>query len=364
MRWLCHTFDHERQDRWPVARRIGQVAPVTGDEVRDTWFLDTDGGYLAPDVDELLRRVAAELDAGRPAGPLIENATFRPTSWRKKYSRGYDIDAVDWFLGQLLRLQDHAGPGGTSADPWRDVGGMTQLVLGGVSGLAQRYPPPNEPTPRQARKWFEERCENACRGFGLLPGTHLSYVPVSLFMGELRTAEQQTLASARTIWSMGKTTLSAGGRTFTRLTSRASSSLPGIVDISNRSTRDYDGHCAKSGSLGGPSYRARAIARALVDEAQVPILYTSGANYNSRACARISFPDGRWLRFLVQGTRKANAVMSAVDQAGNKVARYRQGAGIIVHPDQSLTNELVLAITISVPWLASYFDRPSEGDGI
>jgi hypothetical protein len=28
-------------------------------------------------VDDLLGRVAAELDAGRPAGPLIENATFR-----------------------------------------------------------------------------------------------------------------------------------------------------------------------------------------------------------------------------------------------------------------------------------------------
>jgi hypothetical protein len=34
-------------------------------------------GYAAPEVDDLIGRVAAELDAGRPAGPLIENATFR-----------------------------------------------------------------------------------------------------------------------------------------------------------------------------------------------------------------------------------------------------------------------------------------------
>jgi hypothetical protein len=54
--------------------------------------------------------------------------------------------------------------------------------------------------------------------------------------------------------------------------------------------------------------------------------------------------------------------MTAVDQAGNKIARYR-ARQITVHPDQSLTDELVLAI-ISAPWLASYFDVPSEGDGI
>jgi hypothetical protein len=58
---------------------------VTGDEVRDTWFLPGGGWwgggsvpeYLASDVDGLLRRVAAELDAERPAGPLIENTVFR-----------------------------------------------------------------------------------------------------------------------------------------------------------------------------------------------------------------------------------------------------------------------------------------------
>jgi hypothetical protein len=103
-------------------------------------------------------------------------------------------------------------------------------------------------------------------------------------------------------------------------------------------------------------------------------LYTSGQNFGGRACARISFPDGRWLRFLVRGTRQDNAIMTAVDQAGNKVARYRpdaeivaryrQGVEITLHPDNNLTDELVLAIAISAPWLASYFDSPSKGDGI
>lgn len=65
----------------------------------------------------------------------------------------------------------------------------------------------------------------------------------------------------------------------------------------------------------------------------------------------------------------AEIIMTAVDQAGNKVARYRIiGPGffgrpveIIVHPDQQLTNELVLAIVISAPWLLSYF--PDSGGG-
>ncbi len=50
---------------------------MNGDEVRDTWFLRSRTGYDASEVDDLLDRVATELDAGRPGGPLIENATFQ-----------------------------------------------------------------------------------------------------------------------------------------------------------------------------------------------------------------------------------------------------------------------------------------------
>jgi DivIVA domain-containing protein len=74
---------------------------VNGGEIRDTTFLTQDRGYDTTQVDDLLRRVADELDAGRPAGPLIKSAVFRD-AWP-----GYEIDAVDWFLGQLL---GHDGP--------------------------------------------------------------------------------------------------------------------------------------------------------------------------------------------------------------------------------------------------------------
>jgi len=63
--------------------------------------------------------------------------------------------------------------------------------------------------------------------------------------------------------------------------------------------------------------------------------------------------------------------MTAVDEAGNSVVRYRiirprffLGRGIVdiaVHPGWTLTDELVLAVAISAPWLSSYFQR--EGGG-
>jgi hypothetical protein len=107
--------------------------------------------------------------------------------------------------------------------------------------------------------------------------------------------------------------------------------------------------------------------REVLDETGKPILYASGRHFahSDRAC--ITFPDRRWLRFPVRGTKRANATMAAVDQTGNQVARYRiigsklrrtilwNMVEIAVHPDQELTDELVLAMTISARWLGSYF---------
>jgi hypothetical protein len=45
--------------------------PVNGDQLQQTWFWAPklgDTGYGARDVDDLVSRVAARLDAGRPAG--------------------------------------------------------------------------------------------------------------------------------------------------------------------------------------------------------------------------------------------------------------------------------------------------------
>jgi hypothetical protein len=367
-----------------MAGRIGEGAPVTGDEVRDMWFMHGGGGYadgyLASEVDGLLRRVAAELDAGRPAGPLIENTAFRT---RKQKQTTYDIEAVDWFLEQLLP-QDHCEPPGTSADPWRDGADVAQLVRSGVSGLAQHYPR-STPGARNTRAWFAGQCQNAWRGFGQVPGTRLWWGrPVGPAFGELRTADQQTLASLEYGWQLPArlTVTVPGGRTFrytgtgVRRRSTADSWPPGVADIAARTGWDEAGHFAAATVKDS---ELRAVARGvhqLVDETGTPILYTSGRNFDHRACACVTFPGGRWLRFPVRGTKRANAIMTAVDQAGNKVARYRintegrdyvetmdyssrTSVEITVNPGQELTDELVLAIALSGGWPSSYFAVPS-----
>jgi hypothetical protein len=76
-------------------------------------------------------------------------------------------------------------------------------------------------------------------------------------------------------------------------------------------------------------------------------------------CSLISDVCGFW-----SGTQKANAIMTAVDQAGNKAARYRDvstSVEIIVHPSWKLNDELALALVISAGWLEEYFGSTGGG---
>jgi hypothetical protein len=50
--------------------------------------------------------------------------------------------------------------------------------------------------------------------------------------------------------------------------------------------------------------------------------------------------------------------MTGVDEAGNRIAKYRstrENTEILVHPSLGLTEELILAIAASAPWVKSYF---------
>jgi hypothetical protein len=350
-----------------VAKPGSGARLVNGDLVRDTRLCRAGAmevvGYDAQQVDDLLRRVAAELDAGGSARPLIENATFR----KRKYRRRYDIDAVDRFLNRFLLPPGHYELDGIADDPWGDL-----PVARFAEGTAEKY-------------GFELQCDSAWGNFGQMPGTRVWFGKAARGLTELRTAEQQTLASVRDSWS--KTTFSAGGRSFTlQRTSAAESSSPGVAELLARAARYGRGQFAKRSSPGnrlekrfeerfaerfGPS----SPGQELLDETGTPIFYTAGSNFNWRACACILFPDQRWLRFPVRGSRSANAIMTAVDQAGNRVARYRltgmsarqkelwpQGSvEIVVHPGRKLTDELTLVLALSANWLGSYFDRPSGG---
>jgi DivIVA domain-containing protein len=290
-----------------VARRSSYASPVNGEVMRDTWFLRSSWlrsttGYAAPEVDDLLHRIAAELDTGRPAGPLIENATFR------RMSRGYDIDAVDWFFDQLLLRPGHTQLAGISADPWRDLA-VAQLTRGKVMDPAEQ--------PRNSQTYFAGECANAWRQFGQQPGMHLRWGRAGRRLlrharYELRTAEQQTIASS----DGQRLTVLAGGRSFTHkktdipARSTADSWPSGITELAARSWRDYTGHyAAETMSSREHRYQARS-AHELVDEMGIPILYTSGQNFDRRAYACVTFPDQRWLRFLIRGTEPWNTIGS------------------------------------------------------
>lgn len=332
---------------------------MNGAQVRDTLFcrvVSGVSGYDPQQVDDLCRRVVAELGAGGSARPLIQNATFRTRA------RGlrYDIDAVDWFLDQFL-LAGHCELGEIDEDPWRDLP---------VARVAQKT---------SEKFGFELQCDSAWRDFGQLPGTRLWFGKAARGLTELRTAEHQTLASVR---GSRRETFSAGGRSFTlQPTSAAEATSPAVADFLARNARDYVGHYTEiTGTrtfLTGLAFDPGMRLRELVDETGPPVLYTVGSNYNWRAGACILFPDQRWLRFPVRGSWLANAIMTAVDQAGNKIARYRftDKAGrqlkplrwgpprpeIIVHPGQRLTDELALALALSANWLGTYFARPGGG---
>jgi hypothetical protein len=349
---------------------------VNGDDVLATWFWwhaynlrgdlfpwaerDFGGSYGVREVDDLVRRVAAELDAGHSPETLIRNATFPPGSG----SARYEASAVDWFLEQFLATPNPSDRAGMRLDERPDLPVANLITRRGSDDLAER---PGSLSRRDRRKrqaetrrYLMEDCARAWRDFGELPGARLRWARVGLHRYELRTAEPQTIASARGI---GVQRWTAGGRTYTveKLdTSRSPDAVAG--EIAARARRDKIGHFAAAPDE--ITSTAPEFAWALVDETGTPLLYQSGRNFAYRQYARITFPDRRWLRFWVRGTSRRDAIMTAVDQAGNKVIRYRRdaeqdhGTDIAVDPDQRLTEELVLAIAMSAPWLTSYFETP------
>lgn len=365
-----HPPASQRDSSLLVTRCWRYARQVTGDQIRDTTFLIQGRGYDVAQVDDLLRRMAEEFDHGRPAGPLVRNAIFQTRNM------GYDIGAVDWFLGQLLVQPGPAELAELSADPWRDLGVAAELSRSGVSDFAQRSARHSRRTP--ARYYARERWA-AWHEFDKQPGTYLRMGWVGINRRELLTMELQPIASmrGRTSETVGwpvsqRITISIGGKSFTlRRTRFARSPSPDIAEIITRSARDFDGHFAAN-MRDSLNWNVLNVNE-LVDEAGVPVLYTSGSHYNRSAHASISFPGRRWLRFPVRGIRRLGAIMTAVDEAGNSVARYRiippsfflrrSIVEITVHPGWPLTDELVLAIAISTPWLNSYFSEPRGGGG-
>jgi hypothetical protein len=276
-------------------------------------------------------------------------------------------------LGQLLVQPGRAELAELSTDPWRDLGVVAQFTRTEVSDFAER-------SARRSRKarggYYAEECREAWHHFDRQPGMFLRMGWVGINRRELRTTDGQTIASmkGRTSETLGwpvstRITINIDEKSFTLKKTRFEQSRsPDIADIITRSSRDFDGHFAANmrDDLGWGVLNVRE----LLDEAGIPVLYISGSHWNHSAHASISFPGQRWLRFPVRGTNRANAIMTAVDEAGNSVVRYRiipvRFGGIVeiaVHPGWPLTDELVPAIALSAPWLNKYFSAPSGGGG-
>ena len=301
------------------------------------------------------------------------------------------MEAVNWFLDQLRRQGDPSQSAGVSTDPWRDLPVENRFTRHGPGDLADRVAAPSRRARRKQKsqdmKDITQECADAWRDFGQQPGLNLRQVPAGILRRELRTAELQTIASLR----YGRpTTVSAGGRTFTwkRV---ARSSWPEIAEIVRHSRREaFPRFLAESARqakimqrLDDRPPRSALQPRELRDATGTPILYTSGRHLANQAGAWITFPDQRWLRFPVRGTGlgsegRKTAIMTAVDQAGNKIARYRiigkvktivpepiwqPTVEITVHPGLPLIDELVLVIAVSAPWLVSYFQSEGGGGG-
>jgi hypothetical protein len=113
-------------------------------------------------------------------------------------------------------------------------------------------------------------------------------------------------------------------------------------------------------------------AMVLVDPHGLPVLCSGGQNFDHRAGTYIRLAGGRWFQFPVRGRNCRTAIMTALDQDGNKAALYRmvradgkfpapRQAEITVHPDQGITDELLLVLAVSAPWLWTYLLRDSGG---
>jgi DivIVA domain-containing protein len=332
---------------------------LTGDDVREIVLPRShSGGYNRTDVDDLLGRVADELDAGHAAAPQIRTASFRSNSVVK----GYDVHAVDWVLSELLRAEEKPERAGT-ADAWRDLP-VVNVVSRGRDVIGQHHADlPARGSPARldsGRRMLKQQCVSAWRGFDRVPGVHLVCRRRHVSGADLYAAGQQPLAS---VWGFKHMKISIGRRTVTFMPARKERQLlPVTEEIARHEHRDRHGHfCANPPKLSDRRSSLVSGVQVALDETGAPVLYVSGKHLSRSSHSRISFGPERWLRFPVRGTSESDAIMTAVDEAGRKVARYRcisRDTEIIVHPGRQLTGELIVAIAASASWVHSFFQYP------
>jgi hypothetical protein len=129
-------------------------------------------------------------------------------------------------------------------------------------------------------------------------------------------------------------------------------------------------------TIGQQTYRVEGRifnARVTASDGLTILSFTGTKNFNRQAQAVAHLSNGQSLRFLVQGTSKRNAVMTATDDSGETVFRLRQvrntGQGqerkkvveVVVEPGRQITPDLLLVMATGYYNLATFFDRPGGG---
>jgi hypothetical protein len=126
--------------------------------------------------------------------------------------------------------------------------------------------------------------------------------------------------------------------------------------------------------------RFRYPTREVIDlETGAPIFRTEGRHAYQKANMTIHFPDGRGYSLPVQGVSKGNAVMTALDETGSEVVKFRsvrvprprfgrwfpreKDEVVVLGDEKVLTRELICLIAVARIPLHTYVTVPSGGGG-
>jgi DivIVA domain-containing protein len=275
---------------------LWQRGQVTGTEITGTRFPECKGGYNKGQVDFFLARIADLTDKGFAPNryPLPQTLS------RHRWVRGYDTEAVDRYLAGQAREDAAAGLRALPPVPVNPSAGDHARSL-----------------KRGQRLQFESDREAEWRQVSDLPGVRLR-----------RTA--------------GKVTVSSGEILLTRR---------------RRTVILATGPVLRLDSQGQP--RILRYERQLTDAVTgAPLLWLRGHHSFRRAAGRVLFPCQRYFIFPVSGTRKGNAVMTAVSESGATVLWIRHlrrhEYDVVVNLDYGITPEILCVIELTAGWLADY----------
>jgi DivIVA domain-containing protein len=273
---------------------------MTGDQIRGATFPRTNWGYEVLQVRLRLTLIAFAVDAGF-APPAGTPEQFG------KFIGGFDKQAVDRFLDTLA--SDGAGVyGQPMACAWPFA--SEDPPVWDRPGPRPR----RDRRPRAARRQYARDCDAGWLRVSDLPGTRLRWTRTKIV-----SSDGQVLVTLRADrWSVA-----ASGQLFF-LRDRQ------VVDV--------------------------ATGR--------PILQEVGDHYGRQAKTVLLGLQQRWFRFPVQGSRRRNGVMTAVDESGTEVLWFRKTARraveVVVSPQCAVTPEILCVIQLAAPLLGSYFRRSGD----